>query len=381
MYSVYAYGRMIADRVRTDAYRRALRESIKDEAVVVDIGTGLGIWALTACKLGARKVYAIEASSVIQLARQVAADNGFESRIEFIHGLSRRATLPERADVIVSDVRGVLPFFQQGLTSLIDARDRFLKPQGVMIPHADTLWATIVENADEHGGFFDVWNENGHGLNLQAARRVATNGYRKVHLKPDQLLCEPALMATLDYLRLDTPNFRDRLECSLTRAGTAHGLGVWFNSELAPGIVLSNAPGNPILIYGNTFFPFSEAVPVAAGDTVSCVLRADLIADDYAWTWETRINRKSQPSEQIVFRQSTFFNEVYSPAQLQKSFAGHVPVLNEDGLAKRFILERMNGELSLETIARELAEKFPLKFPTFQDSLNQVAQISKQYSR
>src|SRR5207253_4411504 len=169
MYSVYAYGWMIADKGRTDAYCRALRKYVEHGVVVADIGTGIGIWALIACKLGARKVYAIEASGVIELARQVAADNGFESRIEFIQELSTRVTLPERADVIVSDVRGVLPFFQQGLTSLIDARDRLLKPGGVMIPHADTLWAAIVEHPDEHGGFFDAWNENGHEFNLKAA--------------------------------------------------------------------------------------------------------------------------------------------------------------------------------------------------------------------
>ena len=144
---------------------------------------------------------------------------------------------------------------------------------------------------------------------------------------------------------------------------------------------MSNAPGDPTLIYGNTFFPFSEPVSTMEGDTVSCVLRADLVADDYVWTWETRIDRKNPPSEPVIFRQSTFFNEVYSPSQLWKSSAGHIPTLNQEGLAKRFILERMNGEFSLETIAQELMKNFPLKFPTFQESLNQVVQISKQYSR
>ena len=381
MFSVYAYGWMIADRGRTDAYCRALRECIKDGAVVIDIGTGLGIWALSACRLGARKVYAVESSNVIELAQQIAADNNCEDRIEFIHDLSTRLTLPERADVIVSDVHGVLPFFQQTLPSLIDARHRFLKPGGVMIPQVETLWGTIVENPEEYGGYFDAWKEDGHGFNLQAARRVATNGYGKAIFKPEQLLFEPALIATLDYSCLETPNLRGRLESTIGRAGTAHGLGVWFNSELAPGILMSNAPGGPTLIYGNAFFPLSEPVTVAEGDTVSCDLRADLVADDYVWTWETMINRKSRPSEPIVFRQSTFFNEVYNSRQLQKLSSGHVPVLNEEGLARRFIMEKMNGELSLEAIARELMANFPKNFPTLRESLNHVTMLSKQYSR
>src|SRR5262245_35616238 len=106
MYSVPDDGQMIGDRVRTDAYADALRRAVCPGAVVLDIGTGPGLWAMLACKAGARRVYALESSPIIQLARENARVNGFAERIELIEALSTQVTLPEKADVIVSDLRG-----------------------------------------------------------------------------------------------------------------------------------------------------------------------------------------------------------------------------------------------------------------------------------
>src|SRR5712692_2722385 len=100
---------MIADHVRMGAYAQALREAIRPGAVVVDIGCGTGILSLLACQRGARRVYAIEPDASIELARTVARDNGYADRIVFLQDRSLRVSLPERADVIVSDLRGRLP--------------------------------------------------------------------------------------------------------------------------------------------------------------------------------------------------------------------------------------------------------------------------------
>ena len=69
MYSLAGYGKMIADKVRMDAYSQALRRAVKPGSVVVDIGAGTGICAMLACRFGARKVYAIEPDDAIHVAR------------------------------------------------------------------------------------------------------------------------------------------------------------------------------------------------------------------------------------------------------------------------------------------------------------------------
>jgi len=102
---------MLTDRTRVEAYLQALRNSIKKTSVVVEIGTGLGTFAIEAAKLGAAEVVAIDPDESIQLAQQLAADNGFSDRIRFIRHFSTAIDLPRQADVIVSDLRGVLPLF------------------------------------------------------------------------------------------------------------------------------------------------------------------------------------------------------------------------------------------------------------------------------
>src|SRR5258708_7001369 len=125
-YDIYSFGRMIRDSVRTDAYAEALRRSVGSNSVVLDMGSGVGIWALLACRFGARKVYAVDPNDVIQVAREIAAANGYADRIEFIQDMSTNVTLPEQADLVVTEMHGIVPMFEQNLPSIIDARQRLL---------------------------------------------------------------------------------------------------------------------------------------------------------------------------------------------------------------------------------------------------------------
>jgi hypothetical protein len=115
MYSLQGYGNMIADAVRTDAYAAALRDAVRPGSVVVDIGTGPGLFAILACRFGARRVIAIESGDIIEVARRVALANGCADRIEFVHADSRSVEIGERADVVVADLHGVLPYFGRSL--------------------------------------------------------------------------------------------------------------------------------------------------------------------------------------------------------------------------------------------------------------------------
>jgi len=98
--------------------------------------------------------------------------------------------------------------------------------------------------------------------------------------------------------------------------GVAHGLLIWFDTVL-DGHWLLHAPGQPELIYGSAFFPWSAPVRLEPHQTVSVVLRADLVGGDYVWTWETRVNSGAGTSLPH-FRQSTFLGSPLSQVQLRK---------------------------------------------------------------
>ena len=317
MYSIAAYGKMIADSGRMDAYIQALQQAVKPDSVVLDIGTGTGIFALLACQFGASKVYAIEPSNVIQIAREMAVANGYSDRITFIEELSTQITLPEPADIIISDLRGVLPLLTQHIPAIADARKRHLSPHGVLIPQSDTLWATVVSAPELYSDYTNPWDSNPYGFNMEAAKKRVTNSWRKSKVTPEQFLTEPQSWAILDYTTIENPNLKAELTWTIAKSGTAHGISIWFDATLAPSIYFSNAPSKPELIYGQAFFPLSAPVSLTSGDIVSITLQANLVSDDYIWRWETHV--VSQSGEvKADFKQSTFLGMSISPSQLRK---------------------------------------------------------------
>jgi protein arginine N-methyltransferase 1 len=382
MYSIHSYGEMIRDSVRTGTYAEALRAVVRPDSLLLDIGTGTGILAFLACRFGARKVYAVESDDIIQLARQTAATNGFADRIEFIQGISTRLDLPEKVDVIVSDVRGALPIFEMGLPSIIDARGRFLKPGGRLIPQRDILWAGLVHNPDGHSEMVGAWETNGYGFDFQMIRDQASNSWRKFRFTCDDLVSDPCCWGTLDYRTVADPNTSGQIHWTLDRVTTAHGLALWFDCEASDGVGFSNCPASPTKqIYGQAFFPWSRPVELSPGDEVSVQIRADFVGEDYVWCWNTDITTPSCPSRPLAsFRQSTFHGSLLSPAWLRKRAGAFVPTLNEDGRLDCMILEQMADGLSLNQIVRNIAEQFSHLFPTPQKALDRVGDLSAKYS-
>lgn len=382
MYSVSGYAKMIADNIRMEAYRRALSRAVKPGCVVLDIGTGLGVMALLACQLGARRVYAIEPSDVIQVAQEIAGANGYAERITFIQDYSLRVDLPEPVDVIVSDLRGVLPLLQRHLPSIIDARNRFLAPSGRLIPQQDHIWAALVDAPELYCRRTHPWQDNDYGIDLSAPRKLLSNTIEKGIVRTDQLLTAPQVWATLDYHSIANADVGQEMTWKIDRAGTAHGLSLWFDTILGEDAGFSNAPGLPELIYGSLFLPFTAPLRLAAGDLMLVRLTADLVQDDYIWRWETTVlDQGDQRRVKVAYNQSSFFGMPLSLPQLRKRAAGFTPGLNQEGEIDRQILEMMRGGCSLGEIARQTREKFPDRFASENEALTRAGELSLKYSQ
>ena len=316
MYSLHFYGEMIANAPRIEPYVEALRRTVTPDSVVLDLGCGQGLFALLACRFGARRVYAIEPDNVINIAREAAAANGCAGRIEFFQSVSSEVKLPEPATIIISDLRGVLPWFQKHIPSIIDARQRLLAPGAVLIPRRDTLWAALVEAPEQYEKIVRPWRDRLFDVDLSAGLSKITNSWRKTRLKAEELLTEPACWTTLDYREVSSADVCAEISSRVERNATAHGIAVWFDAELAEGIAFTNRPGAAELIYGHAFFPFPQPVNASEGEHVSVRLRADLVQDDYVWSWSTDFT-----DQKIRFEQSTFFSVPLSGEYLRKTHA------------------------------------------------------------
>lgn len=380
MYSLRNFGDMIGDSERFNAYTKAISRSVHPGDVVAEIGCGPAIFSLLACRAGAKRVYAIETEEIIEVAAQIALANGFADRIHFFQSDSRKVQLPERVNVIVSDVRGVLPLFEGALPSLQDAKERFLAPGGVLIPGRDVLKAAIIESEKIYSKLISPWTTRVSQVNLSVPQQLVLNTGHVITVKVEQLMSEALEFCTLDYMDNTGPSVSGKLVFRANRNGMAHGICVWFETELYEDIGFSAGPESQGTIYGQWFLPWVEPVEIETDQAILVTLHANLVGKDYIWRWETEIVG-AEGKKNAHFRQSSFEGSPLSLQTLRTHAADHIPVLTAEGEAERFLLEAMDGRASLEEIANNAAERFPKVYSSHDDAFERTSELARKFSR
>jgi SAM-dependent methyltransferase len=282
---------MICDRVRTDAFRRAIDAVVRPSDVVLDVGAGTGILSLFAARAGAARVYAVEWTTVAVLAQELAAENGVAETVRVIQGDIMDIDLPERVDVIVSEWLGGFGIDEGMLVPVVTARDRWLKPGGVMIPRSVSAWAALVD--DRHlGGTVGFLRDNPYGLRLDGLVEMTVNeiiysgSFR--HLTEEDRRSEPGRLWTTDaqLIPLEQAQAPHEAETLLEVRdhGTANALALWFSADLAPGTSLSVGPGDPPTHWGMTTAPLRSPVELTPGMVVRTRVRTAPARPMGTWT-------------------------------------------------------------------------------------------------
>jgi protein arginine N-methyltransferase 1 len=380
MYSLDDFGAMISDSARFKAYAKAISRCARPGNVVLEIGCGPAVFSLLACHAGAKRGYAIETEDIIDVARQIALANKFADRIHFFQGDSRQTELPERVNVIVSDIRGALPLFGGAVTSLRDAKQRFLAAGGVMIPRRDMLKAAIIQADRIYSGIVSPWKTSAKDVELSIPLGLVLNSIHTVDVRPDQLVTEPEELYSLDYMCDPSANASANLKFRINRTGTAHGICVWFDTQLHDDVGFSSAPGSPVRLYQQLFLPWLEPVVIEEGQEILVTLQANLVGKDYIWRWETEI-AGGDGGKKVHFRQSTFEGAYVSSRTLRRHAVDHVPVLTAEGEAERFLLGAMDGKASLEEIAKRAAKQFPEVYSSEEQAFQRASELARVFSR
>jgi protein arginine N-methyltransferase 1 len=323
VYNLGEYAAMMGDRARMRGFTRALEQAVKPGAVVVDLGAGTGIFSLLACRMGASRVHAIESSDAINVARAVIDANGFADRVEFHQAMSTHVTLPCRADVIFADLAGMLPWYELSISSIVDARNRFLKPGGVIIPATDAVWAAVVDAPDLYDAHTQPWARLELGFDLGSMHRLLTNVWARARIRPEDLLTTPARFLTIDYTAIEDATVRAHITWSAERSGTAHFIALGMDRMAGSPDWFSNDPTAPVdrqftLVCAPMLLPLTTPVPLSHGDVVVVDLWANLAGDEYIWSWRTSI-RDPRGDQIAAFAQSTFLAVPMSLADVKNS--------------------------------------------------------------
>ena len=381
-YSIHSYGRMVNERARTHAFAEALRQAVTPESVVLDIGTGAGIFAFLACQFGAARVYAVEPDSAIEVGRKCAPMIPGSERIQWLQALSTELDLPEKVDIVIGDLHGMFPFYNQNIESLVDARRRHLKPGGTMIPARDILMLVPAQSAHEYESVVTPWCSNEYGLDLSAGLPYVVNQLWRAKPTPvarENFLASPRSWGVVDYRSVEKPRLDGQVSMAIERAGTLHGLYAWFDGETADGVGFSNAPDLKELVYGRAFFPLERPVEVAVGDLISVRFSAIRVGGEFIFRWNTDVSTPGGGAK-ARFRQSSFNARPVKPSDLRKSAADFAPRLGAQGQIDRVILEAMSSSRTLNDIADEIQRRFPERFPDHQGAYERVAKLSVKYA-
>lgn len=269
-YKLEEYYHFMADAPKMRAYQAAI-EAVVPGKVVLDLGAGLAPLSFMALKAGAKKVYAVERGPVLDLARRAAVHMGFSEQnqgdsLVFIRGLSTQIDLPERVDVILTETFGSLGIEENAAEFLIDARDRFLKPDGIMLPNRLQVFLGLCQDPS-YEAEYQFWKD-AFGLDYSPLLDHAAARKRSVELSAEAMLTPPQLLCDLDFYVLRQSTISRFFTFVIQRPGVLNGFCGWFDLTLTENISLCTAPGLDRTHWKQAVLPLSRPFAVTPGDEV-----------------------------------------------------------------------------------------------------------------
>lgn len=358
----------LADAVRLRRYRAATARAVRPGARIADLGCGSGVLGLLCLRAGAAHAVFVDETDMIEVAREAVARAGLLERASFIRGRSQHIELPRKVDMVVCDHVGNFGF-DYGLVELLqDARRRFLRPRGTLLPARLRLRVAAVTSGKCHA-LAEAWTARRVPPEFQWLRETARNTKHAVGLKPAELSSRAATLCTIDLRREQSAFFSWNAELRIARDGPVHGLGGWFECELAPRVWMTNSPlaRRPIR-RAQVFLPLGAAVRAKAGERIEVNIMARPADSLLAWTVEF-------PATGQRIRHSTFHGMPLSRNNLAAADPARIPALGREGRARLRVLARCDGKRSAREIEQAVLRERPALFPTAAETRRFVARV------
>lgn len=248
-----AHVALLDDIERTKGLLRAIREVVRPGDVVLDIGSGTGILSVAAAKAGAARVYAIEEGDIAEAASALIAANDTAQVVSMIRGRSTRIELPQRADVLVSEILGADPLDESILEVFRDARQRLLKPEARLIPRALSVYGLPVElpayflarntfSEDNVKRWREAYGFDFAPLGTYGEQITRLPGISPQKASQWHTVARPSLLTEIALDREFEVAATAPASFVAERAAARLGLLVYFDVEMSPSVTLTTSP-------------------------------------------------------------------------------------------------------------------------------------------
>lgn len=267
---------MLKDEVRTLTYRNSMyhnKHLFKDK-IVLDVGCGTGILSMFAAKAGAKQVYGVDMSGIVEQAKTIVETNGFKDKVTIIRGKIEEIVLPvEKVDIIISEWMGYCLFYESMLDSVLFARDKWLASDGLMFPDRATLYVTAIEDRQYKDDKINWWDDV-YGFDMSCIRNVALQEPLVDVVDRNQVVSNSCLLKEIDIqtcTKDDIP-FEAPFHLKVKRNDYIQALVTFFQIEFSKchkRVGFSTAPEAPYTHWKQTVFYLEDYITCKKDEEVS----------------------------------------------------------------------------------------------------------------
>ncbi|CAL1278341.1 unnamed protein product [Larinioides sclopetarius] len=271
---------MLKDEVRTLTYRNAMyhNKHLFRGKTVLDIGCGTGILCMFAAKAGAAKVIGIECSGIVEHAENITKENKLDHIITIVKGKVEDVEIPvDKVDIIISEWMGYCLFYESMLDTVLYARDKWLKPDGMLFPDRATLFICAIEDRQYKDEKINWW-DSVYGFNMSCIRKVAISEPLVDVVDPKQVVTSVCLLKEVDLYTVKPSDlkFSSPFHLQVKRDDYIQAFVTFFNVEFTKchkRTGFSTAPEAPYTHWKQTVFYFDDYLTVRKGEEVYGVFR------------------------------------------------------------------------------------------------------------
>jgi protein arginine N-methyltransferase 1 len=212
---------------------------------------------------------------------------------------------PDRVDLVVCETLGNYALEENIVETLNDARKRFLKPRGAIVP-AGVRQLVCPVVSERHFAELAAWDRVGYGLDFEPAKTMTLNNIYVRTFAAGDLLDGAGAARVWDELSFHNQNKTTRTgeaSWTLDRRALIHGLALWWTADLTDGIALSTGPLDARTHWEQLYLPVLAPIAVESGQTLAARIRSTTSharGTNVAWSLAVRDSAGRQLSHQSL---------------------------------------------------------------------------------